>query len=66
MVHGWLGGWFDVQLRVLHGWLGGWFRQANHVQHIERLSRGSVMLCATWYEGTAHLLSFDRVEIAFI
>ena len=28
---------------------------ANHVQHIERLSRASVMLRATWYEGTAQL-----------
>ena len=24
----------------------------NHVQHIERLSRASVMLRATWFEGT--------------
>ena len=40
---------------------------ANHVLlHIERLSRASVMLRATWYEWTAHLLSFDRVEISFI
>ena len=31
---------------------------ADHVQH--------VVLRATWYEGTAQLLSFDRVEIAFI
>ena len=30
---------------------------ANHVQHIERLSRASVMLRATWYDGTAELLS---------
>ena len=29
---------------------------ANHVQHIEHLSRASVMLRATWYEGTAQLL----------
>ena len=28
---------------------------AYHVQHIERLSRASVMLRATWYEGTAQL-----------
>ena len=28
---------------------------ANHVQHIERLSRASVMLRATWYEGAAQL-----------
>ena len=39
---------------------------ANHVQHIERLSRASVMLRATWYEGTAQLFKIDRVEIAFI
>ena len=32
-------------------------RCENHVQHIERLARASVMLRATWYEGTAPLLS---------
>ena len=35
---------------------------ANHVQHIERLSRASVMLRATWYEGTAQLLSLTEVK----
>ena len=35
---------------------------ANHVQHIERLSRASVMLCATWYEGTAQLLSLTELK----
>ena len=35
---------------------------ANHVQHIERLSRGSVMLRATWYEGTAQLLSLTELK----
>ena len=44
---------------------------ANHVQHIERLSRASVMLRATWYEGTAQLLSLTElkshlVELYFI
>ena len=38
---------------------------ANHEQHIERLSSARAMLCATWYEGTAQLLSL-AVEIAFI
>ena len=33
--------------------------RANHVQHIERLSRASVMLRATWYAGTAQLLSLE-------
>ena len=31
--------------------------RANLVQHIERLSHESVMLCATGYEGTSQLLS---------
>ena len=35
---------------------------ANHVQHIERLSRARVMLGATWYEGTAHLLSLTELK----
>ena len=36
---------------------------ANHVQHIERLSRASVMLRATWYEGTAQLLSLTELKL---
>ena len=35
---------------------------ANHVQRIERLSRASVMLRATWYEGTAQLLSLTELK----
>ena len=35
---------------------------ANHVQHIECLSRASVMLSATWYEGTAQLLSLTELK----
>ena len=35
---------------------------ANHVQHIERLSRASVMLHDTWYEGTAQLLSLTELK----
>ena len=35
---------------------------ANHVQHIERLSRASVMLRATWDEGTAQLLSLTELK----
>ena len=35
---------------------------ANHVQHIERLSRESVMLRATWYEGTAQQLSLTELK----
>ena len=35
---------------------------ANHVQHIERFSRASVMLRAAWYEGTAQLLSFTELK----
>ena len=35
---------------------------ANHVQHIERLSRASVMPRATWYEGTAQLLSLTELK----
>ena len=35
---------------------------ANHVQHIERLSRASVMLRSTWYEGTAQLLSLTELK----
>ena len=40
----------------------------NHVQHIEPLSRASVMLSATWYEGTAQLLSLAShlFELYFI
>ena len=36
---------------------------ANHVQHIERSSRASVMLRATWYEGTAQLLSLTELKL---
>ena len=36
---------------------------ANHVQHIERLPHASVMLRATWYEGTAQLLSFTELKL---
>ena len=35
---------------------------ANHVQHIERLSHASVMLRATWYEGTTQLLSLTELK----
>ena len=35
---------------------------ANHVQHIQRLSRASVMLRATWYEGAAQLLSLTELK----
>ena len=35
---------------------------ANHVQHTERLSRASVMIRATWYEGTAQLLSLTEFK----
>ena len=34
----------------------------GHVQHIERLSRASVMLRATWYEGTAQLLILTELK----
>ena len=34
---------------------------ANHVQHIERLSRATT-LCATWHEGTAELLSLTEFK----
>ena len=34
----------------------------NHVQHIERLSCASVMLRATWYEGTAQLFSLTELK----
>ena len=34
----------------------------NHMQHIERLSHASVMLRATWYEGTAQLLSLTELK----
>ena len=34
----------------------------NHVQHIKRPSRASVMLRATWYEGTAQLLSLTELK----
>ena len=36
---------------------------ANYVQHIERLSRASVMLLATWYQGTAQLLSLTELKL---
>ena len=35
---------------------------ANDVQHIERLSRASVMLRTTWYEETAQLLSLTELK----
>ena len=35
---------------------------ANHVQHIERLSRAHVVICATWYERTAQLLSLTELK----
>ena len=35
---------------------------ANHLQHIECLSRASVMPRATWYEGTAQLLSLTELK----
>ena len=35
---------------------------ANHMQHIKRLSRANVMLRATWYEGTAQLLSLTELK----
>ena len=35
---------------------------ANHMQHIERLSRASVMLRASWYKGTAQLLSLTELK----
>ena len=35
---------------------------ANHVQHIKHLSRASVMLRATWYEGTAQLLRLTELK----
>ena len=53
---------------------------ANCLQHVHSSSQGTIVCksrathtaistcnvsCATWYEGTAHLLSLDRVEIAF-
>ena len=39
---------------------------ANHVQHIERLSHASVMLRATWYEGTAQLLSLTELKLHLV
>ena len=36
---------------------------ANHVHHIERWSRASVMLRATWHEGTAQLLSLAELKL---
>ena len=39
---------------------------ANHVQHIERLSRASVMLRANLVRRDSSAIKFDRVEIAFI
>ena len=35
---------------------------ANHVQHIKPLSRASIMLRATWYEGTAQQLSLTELK----
>ena len=35
---------------------------ANHVRRIEHLPRASVMLRATWYEGTAQLLSLTELK----
>ena len=35
----------------------------KYVQHIQRLSRASVMLRATWYEGTAQLLSLTELKL---
>ena len=35
---------------------------ANHMQHIEHFSSTSVMLCVTWYEGTAQLLSLTELQ----
>ena len=35
----------------------------GHVQHIERLSRASVMLRATWYEGIAQLLILTKLKL---
>ena len=34
--------------------------------HATRQALITCMSCATWYEGTAQLLKFDRVEITFI
>ena len=34
----------------------------GHVQHIERLPRASVVLRATWYEGTAQLSSLTELK----
>ena len=39
-----------------------WPGRNRHVQHIERLSRASVMLRATWYEGAAQLLSLTELK----
>ena len=36
---------------------------ANHVQHVERVSRATC--CVTWYEGTARLLSLMEVFFFF-
>ena len=47
----------------MHAQVAGAQSCANHVQHIERLSRASVMLCATWYEGTAQLLSLTELKL---
>ena len=35
---------------------------ANHEQHIECLSRASVTLRVTWYEGTAQLLNLTELK----
>ena len=35
---------------------------ANHLQHIERLSQ-TTLQCATWYRGTAQLLSFTEFKL---
>ena len=45
------------------------FKWPGHVQNIERLPCASVMLRATWYEGTAQLLSLtelNRIYLSFI
>ena len=39
---------------------------ANHVQHIQRLSRANVMLRATWYKGTAQLLSLTELKSHYL
>ena len=39
---------------------------ANHVQHIECISRASVTLRAMWYEGTAQLLSLTELKLHLV